>query len=120
MKALSNKSMFNRVCKELGKTLDKQKAEIAYEAVKKELPNIAQQTEALMLYVLMMEFGFGKKRLMQAHDRFCALMNMPSNVMGKTPTMADAMKVMQDRHDLDFSSIKPDMPEFKDWYDGKA
>lgn len=110
--------------KALGKKVererDKIEAEIAYKAIVSQTPNLMKQSIALMLYVLNKRYGFCQKRLQDVVDDYTAYLRMPENMMGKIPSMQDAVDLMESKYKLDFSEVKPKFPTFKDWYNDKT
>ena len=123
MKAL-NKSRLNRkfnakvideLQAEVDKVLDEERAKIAYEAVQYAAPELMAQAIAVML-LAMSKRGYGKRRLNYFYDWYVSLMNMPSDMLGKTPTTFDAVKYVKENYGIDFDRVKPKFKEFREWY----
>lgn len=124
MKALSRNRMNRRLNSkivdelqaEVDKALDEERAKIAYEAVQYAAPELMAQAIAVMLYAMHLN-GFGKKRLNRIYDQYVSIMNMPTNMMGKTATTSDAVKHMRDKFGIDFDRVKPKGKRFREWYE---
>lgn len=56
-----------------------------------------------MLYALSLH-GYGTARLQRIHEWFLEIVNMP-DIMGKTPCCADCMKLLTERHGINFDEV---------------
>lgn len=119
MRALSRKTLRQKVEMETEKYMQDNYAELAYHAVCEQAPNIMQQTEAVLLYALSLH-GYGAKRLKDVHDWYCAIMGMPSDLMGKSPKMPDVQKIIREKYGIDFDRVKPRFQTFEEYRDGKT
>lgn len=123
MKALSksrlnrklNAKVIDELQAEVERILDEERAKIAYEAVQYAAPELMAQAIAVML-LAMSKRGYGKRRLNYFYDWYVSLMNMPSDMLGKTPSTFDAVKYVQENYGIDFDRVKPKFKEFREWY----
>lgn len=123
MKALSknrlnrkfNAKVIAELQAEVDKILDEERAKIAYEAVQYAAPELMAQAIAVML-LAMSKRGYGKRRLNYFYDWYVSLMNMPAEMLGKTPKTFDAVKYVQEKYGIDFDRVKPKFKQFREWY----
>lgn len=73
------------------------------------------QSVAVFMYAMSLH-GYGAKRLKEFYDWYCAIMNAPADLLGKTPKTRDVVKLMSSKYGLDFGRVKPNFKPFKEWY----
>lgn len=114
MKALSNRTMMQKVRRETQKYLTEEYDKLAYEAVIAQAPVLMRQTEAILLFALS-KHGYGEKRLNEIHGWFVSLTKMP-DIFGKTPKASDAMMLMHDKFGINFDEVSPRMETWEEYY----
>lgn len=90
-------------------------ANTGYAAVQEAAPEIMAQAIAVMLFALS-KHGYGVKRLNDFYDWYCAMMDTPTEMLGKTPKAMDVMSFMSSKYGMDFERVKPKFKPFKEWY----
>lgn len=114
MRAFGNRTLKQKVIRETNKYMQENFKELSYQAVCSQAPAIMRQSEAVMLYALSLH-GFGAKRLNDFHEWYCAIMNMPVNVIGKKNDMHNVLELMKSKYGIDFEKVKPDLPSFEEY-----
>lgn len=112
MKALGRKTLRHKVAIETKRYMEENYEELAYHAVCSHAPMIMQQAEAAFLYALSLH-GYGAKRLKDFHEWYCAVMNMPEDLMGKQPSLMDVKALMESRYGIDFGKVNPHFPTYE-------
>lgn len=118
MRALSKKTIYQKLEIEANKQLDEKSTEIGYNAVVGCMPHIVMQTEAMFLYA-MSKHGYGEKRLKDFHEWFCSIANMPANMLGKDNYAIDAVKLMNEKYGIDFGKVRVVAPTYEKYFKGE-
>ena len=113
MKSLGRKTLRQKVEIETEKYMKENYEELAYHAICGQAPDITRQTVAMMLYAMSLN-GYGTKRLNKAYEMFLSVLNMPK-VFGKDLKCEDAMKMLAEKHGIDFSRINPHFQSYEEY-----
>lgn len=112
MKSLGRKTLRRKVEIETEKYMQDNYLELSYHAVCSHAPEIMRQTEAAILFA-MSQHGYGAKRLKDFHEWYCAIMNMPADLMGKQPSLMDVKSLMESKYGIDFNKVNPHFPTYE-------
>ena len=84
-----------------------------YKIFEEQVTEITRQAVAMMLYALSLN-GYGTKHLNATYEMFLDILNMPK-VFDKMPECDDAMKMLTEKHGIDFSRINPHFQSYAEY-----
>ncbi len=108
MKALSRRTQQQRIKMECEKYMSDHYDEVVYEAIAKNAYYIAEQVEAMILFTLAKQYGFGEKRLNDVHAGFIRLLQL-KGIFGDQPKAEDCVKHIGSKYKINFAELKPNL-----------
>lgn len=114
MKALSVKVSHEKEKAKIDRYVRENYEEIIYNGIAGNAEFVSKQAAAQFLWALSMH-GYGTKRLHDCFEWFLAVCNMPDQILGKTSSADDVIRLMTDKYGIDFDQMQMNFQSYEDF-----